>query len=54
MYDARESVFATGCRSDNMVLPPASGHTGGVNAAMCDGSVRFIRNSIGPYVFAIY
>ncbi len=28
------------------VFPPNSGHTGGVNAAMSDGSVRFISNSI--------
>ncbi len=29
-----------------MVMPPASGHTGGVNAAICDGAVRFISNGI--------
>ncbi len=29
-----------------MVLPPASGHTGGVNAAICDGAVRFISNGV--------
>ncbi len=28
------------------VFPPNSGHTGGVNAAMSDGSVRFVSNSI--------
>ena len=29
-----------------MVIPPSSGHTGGVNAVMGDGSIRFINNSI--------
>src|SRR5262249_24439739 len=29
-----------------MQVPPSSNHSGGVNAAMGDGSVRFIKNTI--------
>ncbi len=27
-------------------MPPSSNHSGGVNVGMCDGSVRFIKNSV--------
>jgi prepilin-type N-terminal cleavage/methylation domain-containing protein/prepilin-type processing-associated H-X9-DG protein len=30
---------------------PRSKHPGGVNAGMCDGSVRFIKNSVNIYIF---
>ena len=31
---------------DNVVLPPASAHPGGVNGNMCDGAVRFFSDNI--------
>ena len=34
-----------------MVNIPRSRHPGGVNAGMCDGSVRFIKNSVNIYTF---
>ncbi len=32
-------------------LAPRSFHPGGVSVGMCDGSVRFIKNSINPLMF---
>ncbi len=43
------------CRSvtptSNFMTGPTSHHSGGVNAMFCDGSVRFIKSSIGLPVF---
>ena len=51
-------VGATGSQSSGglytglgMVNIPRSRHPGGVNAGMCDGSVRFIKNSISIPIF---
>jgi prepilin-type processing-associated H-X9-DG protein len=37
--------------SDDDALTASSRHPGGVNAAICDGSVRFIKSSISPPVW---
>ncbi|MDR1384600.1 MAG: DUF1559 domain-containing protein [Planctomycetaceae bacterium] len=42
---------AAGCSSQHyneypMLVPPGSSHTGGVNAARCDGSVAFISDTV--------
>ncbi len=51
-------VGATGALSSSgvytglgMVNVPRSKHPGGVNVGMCDGSVRFIKNSVNVYTF---
>jgi prepilin-type processing-associated H-X9-DG protein len=30
---------------------PRSKHPGGVNVGLCDGSVRFVKNSVNIYIF---
>jgi prepilin-type N-terminal cleavage/methylation domain-containing protein/prepilin-type processing-associated H-X9-DG protein len=41
-------LYSGGLGMDNI---PRSKHPGGVNAGMCDGSVRFIKNSVNIYTF---
>jgi len=36
-----------GGHDDPALLPPTSNHTGGVNVALCDGSVQFVSDTIG-------
>lgn len=52
--NTNSTAFGTGtcvmnCNNDS---EPYGFHSGGVNAAMCDGSVRFIRTSVPAATFA--
>jgi len=38
----------TGFHTDHAIIGPSSFHSGGVNTAMIDGSVRFIKESVSP------
>jgi prepilin-type N-terminal cleavage/methylation domain-containing protein/prepilin-type processing-associated H-X9-DG protein len=48
-----QSITTAPCQngSDNMVIYARSMHTGGVNVALADGSVRFARDGIDPTVW---
>jgi prepilin-type processing-associated H-X9-DG protein len=48
-----DKLFCEQNRADGFTWAAArSRHTGGVNAALCDGSVRFFSNSISPAVWS--
>ncbi len=44
-YGAESGIYEVGPLSS---CPPNSRHSGGVNEAYSDGSVRFIKNSVNP------
>ena len=48
--NTRACVFSTGSSNstDNSVIGASSYHSGGVNVAMLDGSVRFVKNTVAP------
>jgi prepilin-type N-terminal cleavage/methylation domain-containing protein/prepilin-type processing-associated H-X9-DG protein len=50
---ASGSLNASGVYSGGlgMTLAARSKHPGGVNAGMCDGSVKFVKNTVNPFVW---
>ena len=52
-YPPNHPMTATANRANGQVWASArSSHTGGVNAAFADGSVKFIRNTISQTVWS--